>query len=36
MNRKVWSSEEKVSIILEILRGDEPAANNILKPLDQS
>ncbi len=26
MNRKLWSSEEKVAIILEILRGDEPAA----------
>jgi len=26
MNRKLWSNEEKVSIILEILRGDEPAA----------
>jgi transposase-like protein len=27
MNRKLWSNEEKVSIILEILRGDEPAAS---------
>ena len=26
MNRKLWSNEEKVAIILEILRGDEPAA----------
>jgi len=26
MNRKLWSNEEKVSIILEILRGNEPAA----------
>jgi len=26
MNRKLWSNEEKVSIILEILRGDESAA----------
>ena len=23
MNRKPWSSEEKVSIVLEIIRGDE-------------
>ena len=27
MNRKLWSSEEKVSIVLEIIRGDEPAAS---------
>ncbi len=27
MNRKLWSSEEKVSIILEIIRGDETAAS---------
>ncbi len=26
MNRKLWANEEKVAIILEILRGDEPAA----------
>ena len=26
MNRKLWSNEEKVAIILEILRSDEPAA----------
>jgi len=26
MNRKLWSNEEKVAILLEILRGDEPAA----------
>jgi len=27
MNRKLWSNEEKVSVILEILRGDESAAS---------
>ncbi len=27
MNRKLWSNEEKVSIVLEILRGDESAAS---------
>ena len=27
MNRKLWSSEEKVSIVLEIIRGDEKAAS---------
>jgi len=27
MNRKLWSSEEKVSIVLDIIRGDEPAAS---------
>ena len=27
MNRKLWSSEEKVSIVLEIIRGDETAAS---------
>ncbi len=26
MNRKLWSNEEKVAIIIEILRGDESAA----------
>ena len=26
MKRKLWSNEEKVASILEILRGDEPAA----------
>ena len=26
MNRKLWFNEEKVSIVLEILRGDESAA----------
>jgi transposase-like protein len=26
MNRKLWSKEEKVTIVLEILRGDEPVA----------
>jgi len=26
MNRKLWSNEERVAIVLEILRGDEPAA----------
>ncbi len=26
MNRKLWSNEEKVAIILEMLRSDEPAA----------
>ena len=26
MNRKLWSNEEKVAIILEILGSDEPAA----------
>ena len=27
MNRKLWSNEEKVSVVLEILRGDESAAS---------
>ena len=27
MNRKLWSNEEKVSIVLEIIRGDESAAS---------
>ena len=27
MNRKLWSSEEKVSVVLEIIRGDEKAAS---------
>ena len=27
MNRKLWSSEEKVSVVLEIIRGDESAAS---------
>ncbi len=26
MNRKLWSNEEEVAIVMEILRGDEPAA----------
>ncbi len=26
MNRKLWSNEEKVAIILEMLRGNETAA----------
>ncbi len=26
MNRKLWSNEEKIVMILEILRGDAPAA----------
>ena len=26
MNRKLWSNEEKVAIVLEILRSDEPVA----------
>jgi len=26
MNLKLWSNKEKVTIVLEILRGDEPAA----------
>ena len=25
MNRKLWANEEKVVIVMEILRGDEPA-----------
>jgi len=27
MNRKLWSNDEKVSIVLEIIRGDESAAS---------
>ena len=27
MNRKLWSNEEKVTIVLEIIRGDESAAS---------
>ena len=27
MNRKLWSNEEKASIVLEIMRGDESAAS---------
>ena len=26
MNRRVWSNEEKATIVLEMLRGDEPMA----------
>ncbi len=27
MNRKLWSNEEKASIVLKIIRGDESAAS---------